>query len=366
MRKLEYSVSFNTPAFLGNAEQQAQWRTPPFKALIRQWWRVAVARDLAYDVDALRTDEANLFGSAYDTEGSRSGRSRVAVRLSSWKRGAMEQWQTGDRVFHPEVGQGGREIGADLYLGYGPLTFVRGGTGLGTVKVTDVQRTAINPKADLSRLILGVPEEQIGVLQKTMQLIASFGTLGSRSRNGWGSVEIRAANTQDVLSPLIRASLEQWNVCRPFADCLKVDWPHAIGTDEKGPLVWRTKSQSVDWRPIIKELARIKIEFRTQFGFSSGGPHSSPTKRHVLAYPVTKHALNGWQQQARLGNQLRFKVATHQNGKLEGVIVHLPCKVPDELVNKLSQSNQQFIRDNELGVWQSVHKVLDKEATRLA
>jgi hypothetical protein len=31
MKKLEYTVSFTTPAFLGNAEQQTQWRTPPFK-----------------------------------------------------------------------------------------------------------------------------------------------------------------------------------------------------------------------------------------------------------------------------------------------------------------------------------------------
>jgi hypothetical protein len=26
MRKLEYKVSFTTPAFLGNAEQQTQWQ----------------------------------------------------------------------------------------------------------------------------------------------------------------------------------------------------------------------------------------------------------------------------------------------------------------------------------------------------
>ena len=31
MKKLEYTVSFTTPAFLGNAEQNGQWRTPPFK-----------------------------------------------------------------------------------------------------------------------------------------------------------------------------------------------------------------------------------------------------------------------------------------------------------------------------------------------
>jgi CRISPR-associated protein Cmr1 len=34
MKRLEYTVSFTTPAFLGNAEQAGQWRTPPFKALL--------------------------------------------------------------------------------------------------------------------------------------------------------------------------------------------------------------------------------------------------------------------------------------------------------------------------------------------
>ena len=40
MEKLEYKVSFLTPAFLGNAGQEGQWRSPPFKALLRHWWRV--------------------------------------------------------------------------------------------------------------------------------------------------------------------------------------------------------------------------------------------------------------------------------------------------------------------------------------
>lgn len=39
---LSYTVRFTTPAFLGNAEQAGQWRTPPFKALLRQWWRCAM------------------------------------------------------------------------------------------------------------------------------------------------------------------------------------------------------------------------------------------------------------------------------------------------------------------------------------
>ncbi|MDZ4346772.1 MAG: hypothetical protein U1E51_30530, partial [Candidatus Binatia bacterium] len=299
MRKLEYTLSFTTPAFLGNAEQQAQWRTPPFKALIRQWWRVAKSPSVTYDVFKLRAEESKLFGSASDTESFRSGRSRIAIRLSSWNRGAMDRWQASERVRHPEVGRDGMDIGADLYLGYGPLTSKGPDTALSTVRGVAVQRTAINPKAEISRLTLGVPDEDLVELRQVLQLIASFGTLGSRSRNGWGSLDIRPSDAQLVLSPLNRSSLEQWNVSRAFMDCLKLEWPHAIGTDENGPLVWKTKTQSADWRPIIKELARIKIQFRTQFGFPSDGP--SPSKRHVLAYPVTHHQVGAWGNQARLG-----------------------------------------------------------------
>jgi len=362
MKKLEYTVSFNTPAFLGNAEQQAQWRTPPFKALIRQWWRIATAHSVAYEIAALRTKEASLFGSASDTDGSSSERSRVVVRLSSWKPGGLDQWQSGGRVFHREVGNGGREIGTDLYLGYGPLTFVRG-TAFSTVRGTGVQRTAIGAKIDVSHFILGVPDEHCAALEKVVQLIASFGTIGSRSRNGWGSLDMRPIGREPGLSTLNRNNLEKLNVGRSLADCLKLEWPHAIGTDAKGPLVWKTKMHAPNWHLIIDELARIKIQFRTQFAFPSSG--SSVSKRHVLAYPITNHSVNGWGGQARLGNQLRFKVSTHQSGGLEGIIFHLPCKMPDELVNKVSPTDQQFIRNNELSIWQSVHNVLDKEAVRL-
>jgi len=42
-KKLDLTVRFLTPAFLGDAEQNGRWRTPPFKALLRQWWRMAYA-----------------------------------------------------------------------------------------------------------------------------------------------------------------------------------------------------------------------------------------------------------------------------------------------------------------------------------
>ena len=60
-----YTVRLITPAFLGNAEQRGAWRTPPFKALLRQWWRVAIAQKYNYDYQPLRQVEGELFGHAW-------------------------------------------------------------------------------------------------------------------------------------------------------------------------------------------------------------------------------------------------------------------------------------------------------------
>ncbi len=44
-------VKFETPAFLGNVDQQGQWRTPQFKALLREWWRISHRHSLGGNND---------------------------------------------------------------------------------------------------------------------------------------------------------------------------------------------------------------------------------------------------------------------------------------------------------------------------
>ena len=70
MQKLEYELSFLTPAFLGNAAQAGQWRTPPIKTLIRQWWRMAFVAGQTISpglVNTLREHEQVLFGTVADS-----------------------------------------------------------------------------------------------------------------------------------------------------------------------------------------------------------------------------------------------------------------------------------------------------------
>jgi CRISPR-associated protein Cmr1 len=103
IRRLEYQVRFTTPAFLGNAEQAGQWRTPPFEGLPRQWWRVASG---ITDVMQLRQEEARLFSAANDVAGE-SRKSRVRPLLKRWDMGALEQslWRGKEekRLTHREV-----------------------------------------------------------------------------------------------------------------------------------------------------------------------------------------------------------------------------------------------------------------------
>jgi len=405
MKKLEYQVSFTTPAFLGNAEQAGQWRTPPFKALIRQWWRVVHAPKVRYDVSRLRHDEDALFGTAADGDDSRQ--SLVRLRMSAWESGNLDRWERDDRLPHSEVTNHQGEvmqIGAQLYLGYGPLTF--GDTGRrnqqgrpirDTVLNQDPKRSAIADSTSQTLTIM-VPDEYREAIITSVRLAAWFGTLGSRSRNGWGALQIVAKDDKTPSIPeLTTTGLA--GVLRPLNQCLELDWPHAVGGVNNRPLVWTTHEKN-SWRETMKELARVKIAFRVEglpFTRSGEDPDRSQQKlsidmRHLLAYPVTHHGVAGvidreknnigWLeldrngrspkvdgrryviQSARLANQIRFKVAKRGNNWY-GVIVHLPCTLPRGLFNLLSPNDQQFVRSSEMATWQTVHRVLDREAARI-
>lgn len=347
MTKLEFEVSFTTPAFVGNADQQAQWRTPPFKALIRQWWRVVHAPKVGFDWRCLRAAENLFFGFAGDEGASRS---QLRLRLSSWDAGGLETWPAGGKqVKHPKVKF---PVGSELYLGFGPLEYdkAKKSTRLGTSKTSEKQRTAIDVNRSL-RLSLMFPDEQNEEIEQTMRLVAWFGTLGSRSRNGWGALKLAPASRARAIPQLNAPALTE--VVRPLDAALKLDWPHAIGASKDGkPLVWLTQQRN-NWREAMCDLAEVKIAFRTIFPFNTGGPSAQIEERHVLAYPVTNHVPKEWGAKKRLANQIRFKVLASDNG-VRGLIVHLPCRMPSEFDLPPSiQSKQEEI-------WQRVHEVLDK------
>ncbi|MEY4414801.1 MAG: hypothetical protein RIQ53_2094 [Pseudomonadota bacterium] len=345
-----YRLTFNTPAFLGNADQEAQWRTPPIKALLRQWWRVVYAAEQTRGVDvaAMRQAEGELFGHAWlESDKDRQGRkvaarrSAVRLRLSDWSQGNLTtaQWKPLSTIRHPEVTQ---PVGADLYLGFGPLVLPRG------------QRTpALKAGAAIQagkpvELRLAVPPAEANRLRSALGLMNLYGTLGGRSRNGWGSFSLQAADGTMAL-PVDPPT----NCMLPWKDALIGDWPQALGSSDGKPLIWQTNAMD-DWHAVMVTLAKVKVELRTQFRFPQDRPDGQVHDRHWLSYPVTRHDVSTWKRDnLRLPNSLRFKVRADANGKLRGVIFHMPC-LPPPAFNPVRTQIER--------VWQQVHQTLDGDA----
>jgi CRISPR-associated protein Cmr1 len=349
--QLNYTVRFLCPAFLGNAEQSGQWRTPPFKALLRQWWRVAYAAGNGFpaNANAMRSAEGALFGAAADV--GNSNQSRVRLRLDKWDTGRLMQWESAGSVWHPEVElrrQGtvmgeGREVGSDLYLGFGPLTLKDNRTALKAKAAIKADETATLRLA----LTPEVGAEDAAHIARALALIDLYGTLGGRSRNGWGSLALQPRDGSPALARIDGATQREWRAA------LGLDWAHAIGRDDKGALIWVTEPFG-DWKAAMRRLAEVKIKLRTQFKLEP-----RPNERHWLSYPITHHLVGQWERsKLRLPNSLRFKLRRddRDRSKLHGIVFHVPCRPPRDLSPDPSAV---------AAVWEGVHRFLDDPDQKL-
>ena len=343
--KRDYTLELVTPAFLGGADQSAEWRTPAIKALIRQWWRVAYTAQHGVNINAMRETEGRLFG----TVDGEARQAKVRIRLGEWKVGNLTQMPTGEKVYHKEVGKG-MNINAFLYLGYGPLA--NAGSG---VRLTKERALSTQQNNDLTIIGKDLTEDDWTLLDQTMRYMALFGTIGGRSRNGWGSLSIKQNN-----QPLATLDNIRQLPTQTLANCLQHDWPSSLGSHNNQPLIWRGAVCNT-WEAALNSLAAIKIGFRTHLGFAAGHT-KKPEDRHFIAYPVTNHSVSSWvnqkHQPLRLPNSLRFKVFKQANNQFVPLAFHLPHQLPDTFSYK--PTNNELTQ-----VWQQVYRQLDASMIRI-
>lgn len=367
MKILEYTLRFDTPAFLGNAEQNAQWRTPPIKALLRQWWRVAYAADKGFAVNpaAMRREEGLLFGNAWLQDDFCKGRVRIRLGQDEsgrrWHKPNIGNLGNIGMVCHPEVnrpglpncpgGAPGKMVESGQYLGYGPFQKANAAIQANESASLSFAFPTTDKDPDI-RLLLESNSQRI---ENALWLMNRFGALGGRSRNGWGSFALLPLPAGEASPERSRGGWGEGKLpLRLWTDCLQYDWPHAIGANGKGALIWQTEPFA-DWKALMQWLAAIKIGLRRQFLFPDAPP-GPIHDRHWLSYPVTNHWVNAWGNNARLPNTLRFKVRPNQDGNLVGVIFHVPHSPPPHF-----HPNLQTIRQ----VWSRVHGFLDEPAQQL-
>ena len=153
-----------TPMFCGGAEQQAEFRLASFKGVLRFWWRALMWGRLQ-DLNRLRKEEAELFGS------SDEGQSSFLMRLTQPPRS-----DTLTQAFSPG------------------LTYL---AGMGLCKADgSLHRQPLKPGGCVAielRIKSGIhANEHLGQLRQALIATGIFGGLGSRTRRGFGSMTLES------------------------------------------------------------------------------------------------------------------------------------------------------------------------------
>ena len=291
----QYKLCLKSPAFLGNATQDPQWRTPPVKALLRQWWRVAWAAQHQFPVDyqAMREEEAKLFGHAWlENDRNHAGES-VAARKSSVRLRLLGQNKQAGWSKGSQIGVQPLSTGLDTSYAWFGLVKTKG----------KADRNAIKPAGPEGEqtLAIAAPDSAWPMLQEALNLIDAFGNLGSRSRGGWGALHLPEATS---LSPA-----DCLAYTRPLLKCLQTDWAMSLAQDAQGLCIWESRRTFSSWDKAMALIATERRDVRKSLG---------KELRFVL----------GEGGNERLPNPLRWKVVPAENDSVRVRVFAMPHAIP--------------------------------------
>ena len=174
--RIDATYRVATPLFCAGADpKRAELRLPSFKGALRFWWRALAWPRCGGDLQAIQQEEDALFGSAG------GGQSRVSIR-SSVEPNSLET-AFGEAL---KVGQGSR------YLGYGVLE--RG------MHKRACLRAPLEFAIQLRCRDLREPQRIS--LKDALIALGILGGMGSRSRNGYGSLNLKTLDVNGT---------RQWN-----------------------------------------------------------------------------------------------------------------------------------------------------------
>ena len=326
--RIEFDCEILTPMFLGGADQNAELRAASIKGLLRYWWRVASGYRFHAALE-LYSAEAKLFGSPDDG----SGKSKVMVEVVPGDDLTVSKvkFRTIEKIDHSEV-DSGRVDPLGYLAGMGLIHFRNG-----------ILHSYFQPGGHF-RLIITARPRDVEVL---LFLFKAFAAAGGRSRNGWGSLAITEKNgfskpSAPALQPVIK----------PFDDVFNCDYPHCLGADTKGLLLWKTRGVTKSWEDCLRELADIYVKTRLSLNIKDRGKQ----ERHILGYPVTHHSVYGWNRHA---SGLRLLVRKSETGLYSGYVLHLPHLFSKKMWGDLDAGKQK-------NIWRKVHTKLDGLMRRAA
>lgn len=369
-----------TPMFSSGADQTGcEIRVPEIKAAMRFWWRAAHSN---LKLEELKEREALIFGGSGDEEARKSS---FTMRVENARINYFGQKKWDDSAIKFDTGKVnkiGKPIKINIfdYLAYGIVQSVEVGKNPQTgkaIKKTLLQRDGIAPDS-IFDLVICVDKEckrvnkknQIEVVpdlnpveevEKALELFSCFGSLGSRSRNGFGKVVIEKKDGKEFKTDMLETCGEYVGINSKF--------PEYTSFGLKSSLFGTGVCPS--WQKALAEignayrLARIGETYKSGLVVNNQGDHHTGLNRQYLAQPLHmgkdkdgKDIIVNTIGIERMAKQ--FFMIVEKNGKEEycGYILHLPFDI--EKVSK--QCDKQIWLDANNAMKQELRKYLEEIA----
>lgn len=308
-----------TPMFSSGADQTGcEIRVPEIKAAMRFWWRAAHSN---LSLDELRKRETLIFGGSGDEEARKSSFT-MRVENQSIREYTQNDWNTDLSKYTVTGTRQGNPQSVKLFdwLGFGVVQMVDTGRinpkTNKSIKENRIQRSGLKQGTTFD-LIIHVDEKYTEDVKEALNLFSCFGSLGAKSRNGFGRVVIDGYKTDAA------------DLCITYSK-IKNILPEYTGFSENISL-FKTNSTYKTWHEALFQIGKAYREARVGKHATEGllGDHHSGKNRQYIALPliVDKHDVNEIKTIDRMAKQFFMIVEPeYKNGKEEyrGYILHMP------------------------------------------
>ncbi len=200
MKRIKAKFEVVTPCFLGGAnhEEEAELRLPSIKGVLRFWWRALNYARIAQTkqkknndiIASLREKEGKLFGTS--DPGKDQGQSSLIMRLSAGSQKPSEI-KAGEVL----CDKPGKVVGIGArYLGYGVMEAFaskKQGTQAG-----ELTRPCLKAPFEFTLQIGAKNQEHLEDVLPALKLLGLLGGLGSKSRKGYGSLNLMELKVSGV------------------------------------------------------------------------------------------------------------------------------------------------------------------------
>lgn len=312
MKQITFHLQTLTPMFMAGADgEKVEIRPPSLKGDLRFWWRAYYwgQKTNVLTIDEIRTEEGKIFGTTEN--GGR--KSNFALKISHQRLNPT----TGKLPNHPiPVVSRGRSFSINIleYLAYGTYEYQRGRGNVFT-------RQYLPPGYEMTITLLprqGVNENDI---VKSFYFLVMFGGLGSKSRNGFGSIAVK---NSDIF--------KRYGLPETFPD--KQFFTENLSTNHhvppftafsKGMRVFKLKQRWKSWDDCLAELGRIYRESRGKLE-----PKHQYEQRQYIAAPI----IVAKKPRSRLNRHAKpyfMRVLQKARDDYAGYIIYLPSTYCDEL-----------------------------------